>query len=110
MTLWFAMRHAGTPRWVKWLAAFVVAYALSPIDLIPDFIPLIGWLDELLLLPGLVWLVLRSLPEGVRADCRTSALAWLAAGKAKPRSWLGAAVVVALWLASAALGWWVWHR
>ncbi len=110
LTLWFALRHPGTPRHVKWLAAFVVAYALSPIDLIPDFIPVLGLLDDLLLLPGLIWLALRGLPDGVRVACRAQAQAWMAAGAARPRSWRGAVLVVALWLAAAALMWWTWPR
>ena len=110
ITLWFALRHPDTPRHVKWLAAFVVAYALSPIDLIPDFIPVLGLLDDLLLLPGLIWLALRGLPEAVRVACRAQAQAWLAAGAARPRSWRGAVLVVVLWLAAAALVWWMWPR
>ena len=110
LTLWFALRHADTPRHVKWLAALVVAYALSPIDLIPDFIPVLGLLDDLLLLPGLIWLALRGLPEGVRVACRNQAQAWMAAGTARPRSWRGAVLVVLLWLAAAALVWWMRPR
>ena len=110
LTLWFALRHPGTPRRVKWLAAFVVAYALSPIDLIPDFIPVLGLLDELLLMPGLIWLALRGLPTGVRLACREQAQAWIAAGAAKPRGWRGAVLVVALWLPAAVLVWWMWPR
>jgi uncharacterized membrane protein YkvA (DUF1232 family) len=110
LTLWFALRHPGTPRWVKWLAVFVVAYALSPIDLIPDFVPLLGYLDDVLLLPGLIWLALRGLPASVREACRAQAQAWLDSGAARPRSWWGAAGVVTLWLAALALLWWLWPR
>jgi uncharacterized membrane protein YkvA (DUF1232 family) len=109
VTLWFALRHAGTPIWVKAVAALVVAYALSPIDLIPDFIPVLGWLDDLILLPGLIWLALRGLPSEVRNACRVKADAWLASGAAKPRSWVGwfgAALVVLLW---ALMLWWGWR-
>lgn len=55
VTLWFACRDARTPLAVQALCAFVVAYALSPIDLIPDFIPVLGYLDDALLLPALIW-------------------------------------------------------
>lgn len=54
LTLWFAARHPRTPWYAKALAAFVVAYALSPIDLIPDFIPVLGLVDDALLLPALI--------------------------------------------------------
>lgn len=108
LTLWFAVRHPGTPRVVKLLAALVAAYALSPIDLIPDFIPVLGLLDEMVLLPGLIWLALRLMPPAVRDDCRAQATAWLAAARGRMASWGGAALVVALWLACAALLWWWW--
>ncbi len=62
ITLWFATRHPGTPWTIKLLGLFVVAYALSPIDLIPDFIPILGYLDDVLLLPGLIWLGVCLLP------------------------------------------------
>lgn len=61
LALWFARRHPQTPWHAKALGAFVVAYALSPIDLIPDFIPVLGFLDDVILLPGLIWLTLRLL-------------------------------------------------
>lgn len=108
LTLWFALRHPATPWWAKALAWGVVAYALSPIDLIPDFIPVLGYVDELLLLPGLIWLTLRCLPPAVRDDCRAQAEAWLAAARGRPRSRWGAVLVVAVWLALLAAGaaWW----
>ena len=67
MTLWFACRHPATPWAPKILCLFVVGYALSPIDLIPDFIPVLGYLDDVLLLPGLIWLAVRLLPPAVWA-------------------------------------------
>lgn len=68
--LLLASRHPETPWYVKGLLLCVVAYALSPIDLIPDFIPVIGYLDDLILLPLGIWLGLRMLPPGVLAECR----------------------------------------
>ena len=65
VTLWFAYRDPRTPILVKALCVFVVAYALSPIDLIPDFIPILGYLDDVILLPGLIWLAVRLLPPAV---------------------------------------------
>jgi uncharacterized membrane protein YkvA (DUF1232 family) len=58
MTLWFARAHPATPWTAKVLAAIVVAYALSPIDLIPDFVPVLGYVDDVILLPLLIWLAL----------------------------------------------------
>lgn len=102
VTLWFACRHPATPWLPKALCAFVVAYALSPIDLIPDFIPVVGYIDDALLLPGLIWLAVRLLPPIVLADSRTQADEWMAQQGSKPRSYVGAAAIVALW--AAALG------
>lgn len=111
VTLWFACRHPATPWGVKALCAFVVAYALSPIDLIPDFIPVLGYVDDALLLPGLIWLAVRLLPAPVVADSRSRADAWMAEKGRKPTSRVGAVVIVALWLlAAGAAGWWAWRR
>ena len=68
--LYLACRDPRTPWHAKALAAGVVAYAFSPIDLIPDFIPVLGYLDELVLLPLGVLLVRRMIPEAVMTDCR----------------------------------------
>jgi len=77
------------------LATVVVAYALSPIDLIPDVIPFIGYLDDLLVPLGIA-LVLKMIPPPVLAECREQAETVIAPGK--PTSWIGAIVVVAIWL------------
>jgi uncharacterized membrane protein YkvA (DUF1232 family) len=97
--LFLAARDRRTPWAAKLLAGFVAAYALSPVDLIPDAIPGLGLLDEVILLPPLIWLALRMIPPGVMADCRAAALA----AEARPRSRLGLAIVVALWLLGALL-------
>ena len=108
VTLWFAGKHPKTPWYAKALGLFVVAYALSPIDLIPDFIPVLGYVDDVLLLPGLIWLTLQLLPPDVLTECRGHADAWMQRQGAKP-SMAGAVLVVALWLlVGAAL--WVWLR
>lgn len=110
LTLWFAGRHPGTPWHAKVLAAVIVAYALSPIDLIPDFVPVLGYLDDVLLLPALIWLAVRWLPADVLAQCREQAEAWMASSRERPRSRVGAAAIVAIWLAAAlALGLWAWN-
>lgn len=103
--IWLAARHPRTPRGAKLLALAVAAYALSPIDLIPDFIPVLGYLDDLLVVPLGILLVTRMLPADVLAECRAAAEA---AGR-RPRSLAGAAAIVALWLAAAVLlAWWLW--
>lgn len=64
-----AMKHSETPLYAKIAAGLCVAYALSPIDLIPDFIPVLGYLDDLLILPFLIWLAIKLTPEDVYAQC-----------------------------------------
>lgn len=98
LTLWHAAHHPGTPWYAKAVALFAAAYAFSPIDLIPDFIPVLGYLDDLLLLPLLIALAIRLTPESVWRDCRRRA----AAEATRPSSWLAAVVIVLLWLALAA--------
>ena len=107
LTLWFATKHPNAPWASKALALFVVGYALSPIDLIPDFIPVLGYLDDVILLPGLIWLAVRLIPAPVLAECRQRADAWIAADNEKPRSRWGAAVMIALWVA-AGIALWLW--
>ena len=103
--VWLAARHPRTPRGAKLLALAVAAYALSPIDLIPDFIPVLGYLDDLLIVPLGILLVTRMMPPDVLAECRAAVDA---AGR-HPRSLAGAAAIVALWLAAAVLlAWWLW--
>jgi uncharacterized membrane protein YkvA (DUF1232 family) len=99
-TLYFAVRDPRVPWYAKALAGSIVAYAFSPIDLIPDFIPVLGYLDDLILIPLGVLLVRRLIPADVLADCRGRA----AALDAKPQSWGGAAIVVGIWLVLAGLG------
>ncbi|WP_342132563.1 YkvA family protein, partial [Hydrogenophaga sp. OTU3427] len=92
---------------VKALCAFVVAYALSPIDLIPDFIPVLGYVDDALLLPALIWLAVKLLPPVVIEDSREKADDWMLSHGRKPVSKLGVVLIVALWIA-ALIGAWVW--
>ena len=109
VTLWFAGKHPKTPWYAKALGLFVVAYALSLIDLIPDFIPVLGYVDDVLLLPGLIWLTLQLLPPDVLTECRGHADAWMQTQGAKPRSMAGPVLVVALWLL-VGIALWVWLR
>jgi len=109
VTLWFAGKNPRTPWYAKALGVFVVAYALSPIDLIPDFIPVLGYLDDVLLLPVLIWLAIRLLPPGVLAECRSKAEEWMQANGARPSSRAGAILVVSLWVGSAVAAW-LWFK
>jgi len=106
VTLWFAARHPAMPWSVKALAAFVVAYALSPIDLVPDFIPVLGFVDDALLLPGLIWLAIRLTPAPLLEECRAQADAHMQAQQARPRSWAGLLLVLAAWVL---LAWLLWR-
>ncbi|QII85851.1 DUF1232 domain-containing protein [Bordetella hinzii] len=105
LTLWFAVKHPDTPWYAKAVGLFAVVYALSPIDLIPDFIPILGYLDDAILLPCLIWLAVRLLPRDVLAQARQQADAWMQSKASKPRSRAGAVMIVLLWLAIAAAAW-----
>jgi uncharacterized membrane protein YkvA (DUF1232 family) len=84
----------------------VVAYALSPIDLIPDFIPIVGYLDDLILVPLGIALAVKMIPEAVLVDCRIRAQA----ASERPTNRKAAAIIVAIWLAAAALVVWLAYR
>jgi uncharacterized membrane protein YkvA (DUF1232 family) len=106
LIVWFAARDPRTPWPVRLLALAVAAYALSPIDLIPDFIPVLGLLDDLVLVPLGVWLVLRWMPADVVRDAREQA----SITAARPISRAMAAVIVGVWLLAAVLaGGWAWR-
>lgn len=101
-TLYLVARDPRTPWFAKLLAGVVVAYAFSPIDLIPDFIPVFGYLDDLILLPLGIWLAIKLVPPEVIEDCRTRADASVASAGPVNRS--AAVVIVIIWLGLAALG------
>ena len=98
MTLWFALKHPDTPWYARALAAVITAYALSPIDLIPDFIPVLGYLDDLIIVPAGVWLLLKIVPENVVVDSRAKSEQWFLEQKGKPRSYVGLIIILILWL------------
>jgi uncharacterized membrane protein YkvA (DUF1232 family) len=103
--LWLAARDHRTPWYAKAFALMIVAYALSPIDLIPDFIPVLGYVDEIFLLPLAILLAVRLVPPEVMAEHRAAA----ARAEVRPSSRAGATLIVALWLIVAvALLWWLW--
>ena len=97
--LYLACRDPRTPWYAKALAGAIVAYALSPIDLIPDFVPILGYLDDLLIVPAGIALAVRMIPEPVLADCRARA----AQIEARPTDRRAAAVIVAIWIVAAAI-------
>ena len=109
LTLWFARRHPDTPWYAKALAVLVAAYAFSPIDLIPDFIPVLGYLDDLIVVPLGIWLALRLIPLHVLDESRRKADAWIAAREKRPKSHVAATVFVLIWLAVAYGLWKLWH-
>jgi len=100
-TLYLAARHPQTPWYAKLFVAVVVAYAFSPIDLIPDFVPVLGYLDDLVLIPLGIAVAIKLVPPSVMAECR--ARAQEAAVSEKPISRIAAAVIVCIWLLVAAL-------
>ena len=105
--LWLAARDPRTPWVARVLAVVLAAYALSPIDLIPDVIPVLGLLDEAILLPIGILLVVRLIPPPLLAEFRATA----AAAEARPGSRAGAVIVVVLWLLAAVLLLrWAWPR
>jgi uncharacterized membrane protein YkvA (DUF1232 family) len=97
--LYLAYRHPAVPWYAKVWAACVVAYAFSPIDLIPDPIPIVGYLDDLVLVPLGVTLALKLIPPQVMAECRARAQA----ADEESTNWIAAAVIVAIWIGLAAL-------
>jgi len=94
--LYLAARHPGTPWHAKLLAAGIVAYVFSPIDLIPDFIPVLGYVDDLILVPLAMLLAIRWIPPPILAECRAQAAQTLSADR--PSGKIAAAVIIVLWL------------
>lgn len=99
---WLAARDPRTPWSARLLAMAVAAYALSPIDLIPDFIPILGWLDDLLIVPAGLWLVRRMIPDELHAEH----LAAAEAASERPSSRVGMAIIVLLWAFALWLVYW----
>ncbi len=99
--LYLVARDPRTPWYAKLLAAAVVGYAFSPIDLIPDFIPVLGYLDDLILVPAGIWLALRLVPAEIMEESRTRAAKTMEIGRPVGRT--AAVVIVLIWLALAGL-------
>lgn len=105
LALYLAIRDPRTPWYAKVLVAGIVAYAFSPIDLIPDFIPILGYLDDLILIPMGVALAIKLIPPSVMAECRARAAESMQNGK--PVSRIAGGIIVVIWLAFTGLciGW-----
>jgi uncharacterized membrane protein YkvA (DUF1232 family) len=99
--LYLAARHPATPWYAKLLVAGIVAYAFSPIDLIPDFVPVLGYVDDLILIPIGIALAIRMVPPSVLAECRAQAQEVILQGK--PVSRFAGVVIVVIWITLAAL-------
>lgn len=93
--IYLASQDPRVAWYAKLLAVCVVAYLFSPIDLIPDFIPVIGYLDDLILVPLGIWLVLKMIPPEVLNECREKAK--IITDKSKPTNWIAAGVILAIW-------------
>ena len=106
LALWKLFRHPETPRAARWVAIAVIAYAVSPIDLVPDFIPVLGQLDDLILIPLGIALVVRLTPKPLWATLLREAEA---SPDPLPRLIWGAVAVIAFWLALIALAVWAWN-
>lgn len=107
VAVWIAARDPRVPWYAKALAAAVAAYALSPIDLIPDFIPVLGYLDDLLIVPAGILLTVRLIPAELMVEFRAEAARRIG----RPTSRAGAAVIALVWVAALVLViWWLRPR
>ncbi|MGB7575747.1 MAG: YkvA family protein [Thermodesulfobacteriota bacterium] len=96
VALYLPYKHARTPWYAKVLAALIIGYALSPIDLIPDFIPVIGYLDDFILVPLGIALLIKIIPRDILEECRAKAQSDLS--KRKPKNRIAAIIIVLIWL------------
>lgn len=103
VALWLAARSPDTPLAARIVAMAVAAYALSPIDLIPDFVPVLGYLDDVILVPLGIALALRLVPPPLMARFRAEA----ASIAARPRSTAAMVAILAVWIGAAVLAWWL---
>jgi len=105
LALWFCKTHPDMPLAAKILAIFIVAYAFSPIDLIPDFIPILGYLDDVIIVPIGIYFTLKLIPAHVIADGRDKAGQWIAQKKGKPKNWFVAGLILLVWIFLAYKAW-----
>jgi uncharacterized membrane protein YkvA (DUF1232 family) len=108
LALYLAARDPRVPWYAKAVAACVAVYALSPIDLIPDFIPILGYLDDLIIVPLGIWLAIHLIPPSLLEEHRQAAME---RPQPRPISWVGAAIILSLWfIAGGAIVWWLAHH
>lgn len=96
VSLYLATKHPRTPWYAKALAYLIIGYALSPIDLIPDFIPVVGYLDDFIIVPAGIALLIKVIPRDILEECRAEAQSDLL--NRKSRNWVGAIIIVLIWL------------
>lgn len=94
--LYFAYKDSRVPLFAKIFTACVVAYAFSPIDLIPDFIPILGYLDDMILIPLGIYFALKFIPKPILEDCNLKAQALL--NNQKPKNWITGTLIIILWI------------
>lgn len=102
MVLWFCYQHPQTPWLPKWISVFVVAYALSPIDLIPDFIPILGYLDDVIILPLGILLAIRLMPPSVLEESQLKASEREKNDARRPVNRVAAVIIILVWVAAVA--------
>jgi len=96
VTLYLASKHPKTPWYAKALAVLIIGYALSPIDLIPDFIPVVGYLDDFIIVPAGIALLIKIIPGDILEECRSKARFDIS--HRKPKNWVAAIIIVLIWL------------
>jgi len=96
VALYLASKHQGTPWYAKVLAALIIGYVLSPIDLIPDFIPVVGYLDDLFIVPAGIALLIKIIPRDILEECRAKAQADVLNRKSK--NWVAGVIIIFIWL------------
>lgn len=94
--VFLALKHKDTPVFAKVIAGITIGYALSPIDLIPDFIPVLGYLDDVILLPALIALTVKMIPHEILEQCREESSDMWTDGK--PKKWYYAIPIVIIWV------------
>jgi uncharacterized membrane protein YkvA (DUF1232 family) len=96
IALYLAYKHPRTPWYAKVLAGLIIGYALSPIDLIPDFIPVVGYLDDLIIVPLGIALLIKIIPRDILEESRAKAQSDIL--NKKPKNWVAAIIIVLIWL------------
>jgi uncharacterized membrane protein YkvA (DUF1232 family) len=94
--LYLAYKKPGVPFYAKIISILVVGYALSPIDLIPDFIPILGYIDDLILVPIGIYFAIKLIPEDIMDECREEAENIFAKGK--PKNWIAGGIIICIWI------------